>query len=184
MRTPKERKMQKIREKAGSMIVVTSFCLFLVSLARAGELAKSLQWVDHKPNPRFAVHDAGTPGDAGDDLVLDKKTGLIWARNANVPGESMVWDDALNYCAEKVSLGNLKGWHLPTKEEITSLVDPSQKYPVLPKGHPFVNVKYTYWTSTVYKDYPDDAWYISIHHGVIDAWPKIRKYYVWPVTGQ
>jgi len=128
-------------------------------------------------------HPREQPSSATDE---DNERGGKWRygrRNANVPGESLPWDDALNYCAEKVSLGNLKGWHLPTKEELTSLVDPSQKHPVLPKGHPFVNVKYTYWTSTVYKDYPDDAWYVSIHHGVIDAWPKIRKYYVWPVTG-
>jgi hypothetical protein len=175
--------METMRKMTQSMILVPSFCFCLVSLTQAGQLAKSLPWVDHEPNPRFAVHDAGTPGNEKDDLVLDKKTGLIWARNANLAGESMPWGDALDYCAEKVSLGNLKGWHLPAKEELTSLVDPSQKHPVLPKGHPFVNVKYTYWTSTVYKDYPDDAWYVSIHHGVIDAWPKIRKYYVWPVTG-
>ena len=139
--------------------------------------------MNYQPNPRFATYDPGTPQDEGDDLVLDNKTGLIWARNANLAGESMVWEDAINYCREKVTLGNLKGWRLPAKEELKSLVDPSQMFPVLPKGHPFINVKYTYWTSTEFKDYPDDAWYVSIHHGVIDAWPKIRKYYTWPVTG-
>ena len=49
-------------------------------------MAKSLKWVDHKLNPRFAIYDLGTPADEGDDLVLDKEKGLIWTRNANLVG--------------------------------------------------------------------------------------------------
>jgi hypothetical protein len=33
-------------------------------------------------NPRFAVYDPGTPADETYDLVLDKETGLVWARDA------------------------------------------------------------------------------------------------------
>ena len=46
--------------------------------------AKSVKWVDHDPNPRFAIYDTQTPDDPSDDLVLDKETGLVWARDANL----------------------------------------------------------------------------------------------------
>src|SRR6185295_12383575 len=45
-------------------------------------------WIDHKPNLRFALYNGGTTNPL-DDLVLDKETGLIWPRNANVNGTAM-----------------------------------------------------------------------------------------------
>ena len=45
----------------------------------------SVAWLDHKPNTRFAIYNAGTATNPNDDLVLDKETGLIWPRHANPP---------------------------------------------------------------------------------------------------
>ena len=100
------------------------------------ETADSVNWVDHTPNPRFAIYDAGIPKDATGDLVFDKETGLIWER---CPGlaSGMAWPDACVYCYNK-ALGNRKGWRLATVEELTSLIDPNaESSPALPKGHPF-----------------------------------------------
>ena len=144
------------------------------------EMAKSLKWVDHKLNPRFAIYDLGTPADEGDDLVLDKEKGLIWARNANLVGLPLTWKDAINHC-KALELCNLKGWRLPTKEELSSLIDPSQSFPALPKEHPFVNVKYTYWTSTTFEDFSDDAYFVHMGQGAVRAYTKHAKYEIWPV---
>ncbi len=38
---------------------------------------QAVAWVDHQPNPRFAIWDMGTPSDLRDDVVLDKETGLV-----------------------------------------------------------------------------------------------------------
>jgi hypothetical protein len=43
------------------------------------------------------------------------------------------------------------GWHLPTIEELSTLVDPTVTVPgpALPAGHPFTNViAATYWSTT------------------------------------
>jgi hypothetical protein len=173
-------KMEKIRKIITVLTLVVAFCLVLVSLVQAEEKAKSLTWVDHKPNPRFGIYDPGTPTQEGDDLVLDKKTGLVWPRTANLAGEMLTWEDATNYCQD-LALGNLKGWRLPTQKELSSLIDPSQSSPALPKGHPFVIVKYTYWSGTTHEDLSDFAYYVEFAEGIMGAFTKIHKFYVWPV---
>ena len=172
--------MEKIRKIITILTLVVAFCLVLVSLVQAEEKAKSLTWVDHKPNPRFGIYDPGTPTQEGDDLVLDKKTGLVWARTANLAGEMLTWEDATNYCQD-LALGNLKGWRLPTQKELSSLIDPSQSSPALPKGHPFVIVKYTYWSGTTHEDLSDYAYYVEFAKSIMGAFTKIHKFYVWPV---
>ena len=140
--------MEGKRKIAAIPILAVAFCFALGSPAQAEEKIKSLKWVEHKPNPRFAIHDPGTPTEEGDDLVLDKETELIWARNANLAGKYLTWEEATVYC-KNLDIGNLKGWRLPTQEELSSLVDPSRSVPALPGGHPFINVKAIhYWSST------------------------------------
>jgi Protein of unknown function (DUF1566) len=109
------------------------------------------------PNPRFAIYDPKNdsnlvnPDTLSDDLVLDKKTGLVWTRDANLFGQYN-WLDSNTMCRE-IEHGNRSGWRLPTVEELSSLVDPSQPNLALPAGHPFVNVQFgsgvpAYWSST------------------------------------
>ena len=174
--------MERTRKITTVLTLVMAFCFVLVSVAQAEEKAKPLKWVEHKPNPRFAIYDPGTPTQGGDDLVLDKKTGLVWARNANLAGKELTWKDACIYC-QNLTLGNRKGWRLPTKEELSKIVDPTQTAPPLPKGHPFTNVKFTYWTSTSHEDLSDDAYYVHFGEGVVRAYAKIAKFSIWPVLG-
>jgi len=175
-----------MKGKSNIAVILTlamTFCFILVLLAQAEEKVKSLKWADHKPNPRFAIYDPGSPTKEVDDLVLDRKTGLIWARNANLAGKQFEWEDATNHC-QNLALGDCKGWRLPTKEELSSLIDPTQTAPPLPKGHSFINVGYTYWTSTPHEDLSEDAYFVHFGKGeVVHAVSKMHQFSMWPVLG-
>jgi hypothetical protein len=172
--------MENTRKITNILTLTVVFCLVLGQVAQAEEKAKSLKWIEHKPNPRFAIYDPGTPGNNSDDLVLDRKTGLIWVRNAHLVGKRLTWEDAVNYCKD-LAMGNFKGWRLPTLKELKSLLDPFESNPSLSKGHPFIIVKYGYWTGTTYEEFSDDAYHVDFGPGVVFGFPKIHKCYVWPV---
>lgn len=153
-------------------------------LALTGFPCQAVEWKVHQPNTRFAVDESGTPGDAADDLVLDKETGLIWTRNANLAGESLTWKDAIAYCRDMVRLGNRKGWRIPTVEELTSLVDLSQRIPALPPGHPFINVQphYYCWSGANYDSPREFTWYVNFYNGkALLSYPRPNSFFIWPV---
>ena len=147
----------------------------------------SVNWVD-ATNSRFAIYDvegdnAGGSQYYSDDLVLDKETGLVWARDANLGGVGSTWQAAIDYCLD-LALGNRKGWRLPTAEELSSLVDPSNYDPPLPSGHPFINVQSdTYWSSTTYESTSSHAHSVSMVDGLENANAKGLYLDVWPVRG-
>ena len=85
------------------------------------------------------------------EAVLDKETGLVWQQ---APTEtSNILPIASRYCAD-VTIGNRRGWRLPTLQELKSLTDPSESSPSLVAGHPFATIDLTrhYWSSTVTLD--------------------------------
>ncbi len=93
--------------------------------------------------PRFEVL-----ADFNNEAVLDKETGLVWEKSAW--RYTPYWNNAISLCTD-LELGGRKGWRLPTVEELTSLVDPTQptSSPALPSGHPFVNVNSIgFWSAT------------------------------------
>jgi|GEM_PF-1299624 len=119
----------------------------------------------------------------GDQAVLDKETGLVWARNANIDGYK-TWQSAINYCAN-LSISDRKGWRLPEREELASLLDMSVSgSPKLPAGYSsfFTNVHFGYyWSSTTYEGGSTGAWHVGMHNGVVDYDDKVYDGYVWPV---
>ncbi len=79
----------------------------------------------------------------GGQAVLDLETGLVWERQPQNPNGPPDFVGAVRYCAN-LDLGGRKGWHLPTIEQLTRLVDTSVTgSPKLPGGHPFSNVSDT-----------------------------------------
>jgi hypothetical protein len=177
-------------------LLVSMSCLFVASMALAGSevsnnpiwnicekgKATSIEWISHESDPRFAICKAGTPLNISDDMVLDRETGLIWARNANLPDMVKRWIGAIRYC-RNLTLGNRKGWRLPSIEELSSLVDPRQGYPALPKGHPFKNVGITYCTDTTDASNSDKILYVRMTTGTVYSFSKSDLFYVWPVRG-
>ena len=121
----------------------------------------------------------------GGEAVQDKKTGLTWARNANIAAGPKPWQEALEFCQNLV-IGNRKGWRLPTKEEWSSLLDLSRSGPCLPDGHPFENVKASisrYWSSTTYEGDSSRAWAMVLDYCRVEDDLKVFSSYVWPVLG-
>ena len=158
--------------------------------------AHPVHWVEHSDNPRFAIYDPHAdsdpirPASVSDDLVLDRETRLIWTRDANLIGQHN-WLDCNSLCRE-FELGNRSGWRLPSVEELSTLIDPSQTDLALPTGHPFVNVQYgsgifAYWTSTNHENPDAAAWFVNFWRGagphLAGLANKSTSGHAWPVRG-
>ena len=190
-----EQKMEKIGDRLTEK-VAKAMCAFgkcpVWGIFRDGG-DESIQWIDHSANPRFAVHTPqgvvpGTPGSK--DVVLDKETGLVWARNANLLG-TRNWLDANTLCRE-LELADRIGWRLPTVEELSSLFDPRHAPLALPPGHPFQNVQHgsgvpAYWTASNAENPAGAAWFVNPWRGagphLAGLGNKSIPGYVWPVRG-
>lgn len=146
-----------------------------------GEYQRGFAWLE----PRFLDH--------GDGTVTDTFTGLMWTKNANLPGGSKNWQEALDYVAEMnmethVNFG-YTDWRLPNVRELHSLIDFGEHEPALTSGHPFINVQpewITYfWSSTpfAHDSYRGQAWRVCLTFGVVHIDPKTSTWYVWPVRG-
>ncbi len=120
--------------------------------------------------------------DNGDDTVTDNLTGLMWAKNANLPMTHITWQEALDY-ANNLTFKGYDNWRLPTVKELLSLIDYSTYDPALPTGHPFINVQsYYYWSSTTRATGSDYAWIVHMWDGNVSSSSKSYGfYYVWPV---
>jgi len=84
------------------------------------------------------------------EAVLDRETGLVWEKTPD--SGFRTWQDARLYCANK-TVGNRKGWRLPTVDELASLYNTAGSGPLggLP-GSPFVTTRNGFWTSTIFVD--------------------------------
>jgi len=96
--------------------------------------------------PRFIVLSNWNGG-----AVLDRETGLVWEQSPSTALRS--WANSLTSC-NRLTVGNRRGWRLPTVQELASLTDPSVSFPGpnLPPGHPFSNnvrVDDRYFSATI-----------------------------------
>ena len=137
-----------------------------------GDLKKGVTW----PNPRFTDH--------GNDTITDNLTGLMWTKNANLPGGTMSWQQAVDY-VKTAHVGGYTDWRLPNMKELRSMSNYSQYNPALPLGHPFINVQNAYYfSSTTFPYFPIYAWFIYINVGgtnYINKSDYSYYSYVWPV---
>jgi len=137
-------------------------------------------------NKRFQfVMPAGDPAAA--KAVLDKETGLVWARNAKLKTQKYTWVYAVNWIRNQ-QIGDRYGWRIPTVEELSSLLDPS-----LP-GSPKVSTEFfdnvptegCYWTTTRYEDLEgaqNIVWIVCIGEATVGSTGKDSKAFLWPVRG-
>lgn len=146
-----------------------------------GEIQAGADW----PDPRFA---AGSAPEA--DCITDKLTGLMWAKNANLPNLSAdsFWEEALNFVSTLNSSGGLCGhtdWRLPNINELESLVytEAGSPYAWL-NAQGFLNVQAAvYWSSTAAPASWEQAWTVDMVSGDVQDWQRWNFYgrYIWPV---
>lgn len=115
--------------------------------------------------------------------VLDRETGLVWERSPDAT--TLTWVSAQFLCTTR-TVGNRKGWRLPTIQELASLVDPSVgPGPTLPAGHPFTNVQSSvYWSATSSAGSAIAARYVHLIDGFVFASDKAFELVAWCVRGR
>ena len=73
-------------------------------------------------------------------------------------------------------------WHLPTINELASLVDCDAHSPALPAGHPFIGLQDGYWSATTSFFECDWAWVLYLDKGACGVGHKPgRTFFLWPV---
>lgn len=113
--------------------------------------------------------------DNGDDTVTDRKTKLMWQK---MEVGKMRWETAKNFC-NSYDLAGYIDWRLPTKAELTSLVERSMFNPSIdrrffPKAEPD-----DYWTSsTGSAAVGSAAWLINFGYGDMRFFNKSNDFYV------
>ena len=143
------------------------------------------------PIPRFTIQ-------ADTNCVVDNLTGLMWARNANLPGATQSWAQAISFC-KNLNYGGHSDWRLPNMNELRGLMNRNYTRPALSntagtakweEGDPFKGVKEYdkgksyYWVTTTSGGEPGGAWLVTFFNGDIsrdNANETTGAGYVWPV---
>lgn len=138
--------------------------------------------------------------DNGNGTVTDLTTCLVWLKNASWGGQygfwekKMEWNNAHDRASQLkngvggLSDGSVEGdWHLPTKTELSGLVN-GDEHVSTGNMRAFTGVQSsTYWSWSTYESYPDiviymsSAWCVRMDSGRVSFAFKSNSFYVWPV---
>jgi len=135
------------------------------------------------PSPRFTDNEDGS--------VTDHLTGLVWLKHTACT-DPATWQQALDFVESLNRSPELHGcggyskkwrdWRLPSRRELSSLVDRSRHTPALLAGHPFMGLDpMDFWTSTNATGNGFNAWRVSLADGSISTTGKGAKLGIWPV---
>jgi hypothetical protein len=115
--------------------------------------------------------------------ALDKETGLVW-QISPVDFSNPTWPDAQSWCITHV-IGGRGGWHLPTVEQLVSLLDISAAgSPKLPAGSPFsVMQDVMYWSATTSASSTTFAWIVGFTDATVGIGAKSDNHPMWCVRG-
>ncbi len=180
----------KARKRMAWAMVLVAGCMLIAGITLAGDLnppyldpGPTMKTLDEippswhqiiPPEERFMIV-------MNDEAVLDKETGLVWAKNANLGGERD-WRAAVYYC-RRIEISDRKGWRLPTAQELATLIDTSLS---MPRVHieAFENVQLEFYWTITHDDWDDvTAWIVDMESGSVSMSSKENLHYVWPVRG-
>ena len=117
----------------------------------------------------------------GGAAYCDQETGLVWEGSPDT--NTRVWTSAISHCANREVDGR-KGWELPLRNQLASLVDSSNTDPSLPTGHPFSGVRSAvYWSASTSASTPTDAWFVLFSNGFVGSSGKGNGRLAWCVRG-
>ena len=118
---------------------------------------------------------------------MDRLTGLIWCRSANLAEFPLTWQEALDFVAamNREQRFGQRDWRMPNRRELRSLLSLQTKLPALPERHPFIDVfNGWYWTSTTAAISPAHAWYVALDGARMFYGGKDQSFMLWPVRGE
>jgi hypothetical protein len=129
-----------------------------------------------------------------DLTVKDKKTRLVWARDANIAGRRLNWYEANDYIWQlNMQLyAGYNDWRLPTKNELASLVDYTRNerkeyglHELFNKnGYKNVQADYYWSATTIYTNDTTFAWGVNMCYGYVSTINWTLTNYLWPVRGR
>ncbi len=111
-------------------------------------------------------HDYDLRKSDGIPVVIDHATGLMWQQNG--PADPMTWQNAQAYI-NQLNVTHYAGysdWHLPTLEELASLLEFEKQHGNLYLARVFGSTPLWCWSADKTPS-PNTAWYISFNSGGI-----------------
>jgi len=110
------------------------------------------------------------------NVVMDKKTNLMWQDNGDRKSLQKDYNSAKNYC-KKLNLNGYDDWYLPTHEQLLTITDKSKYNPSIKSE--FKNITSSrYWSSSPYVSDAKYAWNVNFKFGNSDFNYKTDKLYV------
>ena len=156
-----------------------------IVIYRAGDDASFQQgWtiLPNAANGRFKIQTIGA-----DEIVIDRATGLMWARSLNQAGCNnnalMTWDNAIDY-ALALNFAGFADWRIPNYKELASILFFSGT-PNFPPVGIFTGAPphFEFWTSTTFTSFTGNAYYVDFAGGTILNFTKTSTRYIRCVRG-
>jgi len=126
----------------------------------------------------------------GEGLIYDDVLNITWLQNANYFGDTLTWDDAVNW-ADSLVFQNYSDWRLPSTGGSCSgndCTDSEMRHlfydETVTSSSPgvFTNVKnYMYWSGTAYDIDQSKAWRFNFSTGSQGTSLKSYTRYAWAV---
>ncbi len=127
------------------------------------------------PQDRFTV---------GPHSVTDQRTGLMWAKNADLANGPVKWSRALE-TVQKINEKSVSGhtdWRLPNIRELESITDMDRHSPAIAGHDVFEDIKRFYWSSTTSVYDARYAWTLYTEDGNLGVGYKSNpEFFVWCV---